>query len=121
MSLYTEIKNLQPDTTECFWAFSNQQYHEGVKNKNLQDKKLYSAGGSLYGTLESLNNMAKFYENIAERIKNECDPQMIYDHEFWNHECEYVGSDTEAIQIVIDLYGSEKAKTVNRKYALFKF
>lgn len=39
-----------------------------------EDKKLYGKG-SLFGTKEALDALNAYYEGIAVRIKNECDPQ----------------------------------------------
>ncbi len=53
---------------------------------------------------------------MDKQIVEECAPQEVYDDEFANHECGYVGNDEEAIEIVVGLFGAEKAKTVERKY-----
>jgi len=39
----------------------------------------------------------------------------IYDYEFGNYECDYIGDDTEAIKLVVSYFGEERAKTVKRK------
>ena len=57
---------------------------------------------------------------LHKRISKECIPQEVYNYEFDNHECSYVGDDEEAIKIVIDYFGAEKAKDVNRKCAYFQ-
>jgi hypothetical protein len=43
----------------------------------------------------------------------------VYNYEYWNHECDYVGDDEEAVKIVISIYGNEIARTIKRKYAYY--
>ena len=52
-------------------------------------------------------------------MSEECDPQEVYDYEYSNHECSYVGDDTEAIEIVIAYFGKERAKEVERKHSFY--
>ena len=115
--MYTEIKDKQPELKKCFFAFSNEQFDEGKKEAGIKDEKIFDGGYGLYGTKEGLNKVKEFYSNQSKEIKEKCDPQKVYDYEFSNHECGYVGDDEEAINIVIDYFGKEKANEVNRKYA----
>lgn len=117
---YSEIKNRQPVLVECFFAFSNSQFEEGVKKAGIEGKKIYRAEGGLFGTQEGIKQLYDYYENLDKEIAKKCDPQEVYDYEFTNHECSYVGSDTEAIRIVAATFGDEKASTVNRRFAHVK-
>lgn len=74
------------------------RYHE-LYNKairDLNDKKDYHA-----------------FDKMKETVAKECDPQEVYFYEFNNYECMY-SDDDEAIQIIIDIYGVDIAKTVKR-------
>jgi len=80
----------------------------------------YPYGSINYGILpHSIDELDVILENIerSKRIAEECNPQDVYDYEFANYECELIYDDEEAIQIVIDLFGEEQAKTVERRYA----
>jgi hypothetical protein len=117
MGTYQELKDKQPELVECFFAFDKKQYNEGVAKHNLFDKKLYSTGMGLVGTYEGIKAFEKFYDDQSAQIAAECDPQEVYDHEFNNHECGYLGDDKEAIDIVVEYFGIEKATTVKRRCA----
>jgi len=118
MATYSELKELHPEMVNCFFAFSNSQFAEGMAKHNLEGQKIYSGGAGLYGTDEGIKNFLSFYGKLADRIKEECKPQEVYDYEFGNHECEYVGDDREAYEMVVDYFGAERvAKEVQRRYA----
>lgn len=117
---YSELKNKQPELHECFFAFSNQQFEEGVKKAGIEGKKIFRADGGLYGTQDGIQQLYDFYDNNSKEISEKCDPQEVYDYEFGNHECDYVGSDTEAIRIVASYFDDEKARTVKRRFARVK-
>lgn len=117
MANYKEIKDLQPTLTECFFAFSNEQFNEGIKKAGIEGQKIYSGHGGLFGTNDGIQSLYSFYENTAKRIGNECDPQEVYDYEFVNHECGYVGDDEEAIKIVASHFTDEQTKAVKRRFA----
>ena len=119
MKPYQELSDKHPEMIECFFAFSKEQIEKGIKEKGLEGKKLcrYSDINGLFGTREGITQFLKFYDDRHNEIAAECDPQEVYDHEYWNHECGYVCDDSEAINIVIGYFGKEKAKTVNRKHA----
>ena len=120
MSNYQKLKDLQPTLVDCFFAFSKSQYEEGVIEHNLQDKKILRADGGLYGTQEGIQNLYDDYEAISAKITQTCEAQEVYDDEFINHECSYVGDDEEAIKLVVSYFGDERAKEVKRRYAVTK-
>ena len=118
MAKYTELKEMHPPTVNCFFAFSNQQFAEGMKEHKLEGQKIFHGGAGLYGTKEGIDEFMKFYDKLHDRIKEECAPQEVYDYEFGNHECEYVGDDREAYEIVVGYFGAERVATdVKRKHA----
>ena len=108
MSRYIELKNQHPTLEECFFAFSDKQFNEAVEKGNFKDKKILRAGSGLFGTKEGLDKMNIFYDNVKATIKNECSPQMVYDYEYNNHECDYTGTDKEALDIVLFYFGDIK-------------
>ena len=116
---YQEIKNQQAPTIDCFFAFSNKQFDEGVKEKNLEGQKILSAGNGLYGTREGIINFLGFYDNLNKRIGENCDPQEIYDYEFANHECGYVGDDLEAVKLLLNYFKPDQLVNVQRIYAVY--
>jgi len=119
MATYQEIKNEQPVLFECFFAFSNQQYAEGIAKHNLQGKKLFSGFGGLIGTQEGIAKLYADYDAMSKRVTDECDPQEVYDYEFGNHECGYTCNDSEAMKIVISHFPVEKYDLVKRKYKYY--
>jgi hypothetical protein len=120
MSNYQKLKDKHPTLVDCFFAFSKSQYEEAIIKHNLQDKKILRADGGLYGTQEGISKLYEDYENISKEITETCEPQEVYDYEFFNHECSYVGSDEEAIKLVVSYFGDEKAKDVKRKCVIIK-
>jgi len=118
---YSELIHEQPKLQDCFFAFSNKQFEEGLDKVNLRGKKIYDGGLRLYGTKEGIQKYIDFNRNITKRIKEYCTPQEVYDYEFTNHECDYVGNDEEAIKLVITYFGEEKAKGVKRKWGYYEF
>lgn len=113
---YQEIKNQQPVLENCFFAFSNEQFAEGLNKFNLDKKDILSGGAGLYGTKDGIKNLFSFYDSLNVRIGQECDPQAVYDYEFSNHECGYIGDDTEAMKIVVGYFTEAQCLNVKRKY-----
>lgn len=116
MKTYREIKDQHPVMEECFFAFSNIQFEEGKKKAGIEDKKIYNGGMGLYGTKEGIKKFLDFYDNNTKEIAEKCDPQVVYDYEYDNHECSYTNDDTEVIKIVVCTFGEEKAKLVKRRH-----
>lgn len=117
---YYEIKNRQPVLFECFFAFSNDQFKEGIAANNLDGKKILRAAGGLFGTQEGIQKLYDDYDAIHSEISQKCDPQEVYDYEFDNHECSYTNDDTEAIKIAASYFTDEQAKTIKRRHAYVK-
>lgn len=115
IKLYHHLKyEAQPPAGDYFWAFSVEQLKRSIKDKHLEDKKLYGKD-SLFGTKEALDALNAYYEDIAERIKNECNPQEVYLYECNNHEYMYnYDGDEEAILLVVKYWGEDVARTIRR-------
>ena len=116
MKSYSQLKDQHPVMEECFFAFSNSQFHEGVKRMGLENKKILDGGMGLFGTKEGIKKFMDFYDNNTKEIAENCDPQVMYDYEYFNHECGYTNDDTEAIKMVVCIFGEEKAKLVKRMH-----
>jgi len=115
---YSEITQQHAPCENCFFAFSNEQFKEGLAKAGLSENdKIYSAGHGLYGTRDGIQKFFSFYDEQDKRIAAECDPQSVYDYEFVNHECSYTNDDREAFAIVVRIFGEETAGSVKRRYA----
>ena len=112
---YQEIKNEQPILKDCFFAFGENQFNEGIAKHNLQGKKIYRGGSGLYGTKEGINELFAFYERLNNRIAKECTAQEVYDYEFDNHECSITCDDYEPMNIVLNIFTEEQCRAVKRK------
>jgi len=113
---YIEIKDIQPEMHECFFAFNLEQFAQGRKAAGIpDDKKIFHASMGLYGTDDGLRRYFADVDAIIARIPRECDPQDVYNYEFDNHECAHQHDDTEAIRLVVAYFGEDRAKTVKRR------
>ena len=121
---YHELKyNTEPnlDRYGVFFAFSDEQFEKGYKHlielgliKDGDKVKRYdSVSGMFCANLDLLKEFFRFYKDKNGVIREECDPQEVYFYEFNNFECMY-GDDDEAIQIIIDIFGVEVAKSIKR-------
>lgn len=116
LKLYHKLKyEDQPVLHEVFWAFSPQQFAEGIKKHNLKDKKIYHFGGGGYGTMEGIDEMNAWYEKQVELIRSQCDPQEVYCYEYNNHECciSWDG-DKDAFELIQTIWGDEVAGGIKR-------
>jgi hypothetical protein len=112
---YIEIKDTQPPMKRCFFAFNNKQFEEAKARVGISpDEQVYHAGLGLYGTKDGIDAYLKAVDGNSARIPKECDPQDVYEYEFDNHECRFVGDDMEAIKLVVSYFGEDAAKTVKR-------
>ena len=104
---YEEAKQFNPSMKECFFAFSNQQFEEGKAKSIPEGAKVFSANHGLYGTDEGIKGFMQELSDLNQRIIDNCDPQDVYNYEFGNHECAYVGDDAEALEIVRNFFGDD--------------
>lgn len=110
---YAELKWQDAPEGDYFFAFSNADFDK--KAKKLEGKgKIYDAGMGMYGTKEGISKFFEFYADLKQK-KQQCDPQEVYDYEYRNNECEYVGYDGDAMEVVMDLFTEEQVKTIKRK------
>ena len=117
---YKGIYDTDPDADAfgIFFAFNEKQLLEGLEKFGYKRSDIVHVnvpGLGLYGPREKCKAFLGEYENRAERVAKECNPQDVYDYEFANYECDYTGTDKEAIGIVVSTFGKEKAKIVSRK------
>jgi hypothetical protein len=115
---YQEIKNQQPILRNCFFAFSDKQFNEGIEKHNLQGQKIYKADGGLFGTHEGITELMNFYGKVNEQIAEHCNPQEVYDYEYDNHECGYIGDDTEAMKLMCGYFTLQQCLEIKRKSKL---
>lgn len=123
MTRYQQLKqtiaNHSPDNV--FFAFSEQQYKEGIQKKGIPPtSKIVSGPMNIFGTQDGIESFFKFIDDVSEQISKECLAQDVYDYEYQNHECDLVYDDEEAIEIVVNYFGIHSAKQVKRKNAIFQ-
>lgn len=102
---------------DCFFAFSNQQFEEGLKKiRPLKEgEKLVSVGAGMYGTRDGVDKFFAFYNEIDKRIKLDCDPQEVYFYEYNNHESMISwDGDKEPYKIVSKIWGKDVANNLVR-------
>lgn len=117
-ALYHQLKyEQQPPAGDYFYAFSQEQFDRAVKDKHLEDAVIVHPSGcpGLYGTSKAIADLEAYYVSVAERIKNECNPQEVYLYECNNHEYMYNwDGDEEALLVIIRYWGEDVARTVHR-------
>lgn len=115
--LQQEKLNIDCYRYDCFFAFSNQQFDDGLKKiRPLNEgEKLVSMGGGMYGTRDGVDKFFAAYDVIYEKIKQECNPQEVYFYEYNNHECQTSwDGDVEPFRIVERIWGAETAAKIVR-------
>ena len=117
VDLYHKLKyEFQAEMHECFFAFNSEQFAKGVKENNLEGKKLYRTGAGMFGTKEGIEDFFNQYKEPDRRIKEECIPQEVYFFEYNNHECMINwDGDLEPIKLIISIWGEDVAKTIVRR------
>ena len=107
---------------DCFFAFSDRQFAEGMKTiRPLREgEKLVSIGAGGYGTKDGVKRLYEFYDSIDDKIRSECNPQEVYVYEYNNHECciDWDG-DLNAIRIIASVWGDDVARTIHRKNGFY--
>jgi hypothetical protein len=107
---------------DCFFAFSNEQFAQGLKSiRPLREgEKLVSIGAGGYGTRDGAERLFKFYDAMNAQIKAECNPQEVYVYEYNNHECciDWDG-DLNAIRLIASIWGEDVARNIVRKSAFY--
>lgn len=115
----------EPAMHECFFAFSKQQFLDGIRNHKLQEAheggRIKSAGGGLYGTKEGLEQLHRDYGRmeVEQRIALTAagvTPQDVYLAEYDNYECMYGwDGDLQALRRVAYWFGVDAVRRVRRK------
>ena len=122
---YAEYKKqkIPMDDLKIFFAFGDEQIKKGLKklNKkhgtNLHEKDLCCSFGQMIGTAEDIGEYVKRFNEKYDKVPEMFTPQQVYNTEFFYHKCGCKANDEEAIEIVIELFGREKASEVKRKYS----
>jgi len=102
---------------DCFFAFSDRQFAEGLQKIRplKQGEKLVSVGAGMYGTRDGVERYFAACDEIANRIKEACDPQEVYFYEYNNHESMLSwDGDIEPYRIIERIWGEEAAKGIVR-------
>lgn len=110
------MQNIDLHELHLFAAFDQKQFDEGKKAANIgEDEKVYRLCAGVFGTKEGILSYSKLCTEKENKVKTECDPQEVYVYEYNNHECMFgYDGDEPAIKIVIDIWGAEVAKTIER-------
>lgn len=119
--LQNEKFNLDCYKFDCFFAFSDIQFTEGLKNiRPLKEgEKLVSVGAGMYGTRDGVDRFFAYCDEIDERIKQECDPQEVYFYEYNNHESMISwDGDAEPFKIITRIWGDNVASSIFRLHYL---
>jgi hypothetical protein len=117
---YNGLHDTDPDCDahRVFFSFDGNQLIKCMAECGYKEKsEIRHAGLGLYGSPEALRSFLGEYEHRTDRVAAECDPQKVYDYEYDNYECGYVGSDTEAIELVVDIFGKDRARLIERRNA----
>lgn len=123
VSHYKELRDSQskmlPSEEEgIFFAFDEYGFKEGLKriNKHKQEGDvLRRSFGGMFGFERCFRAWNERIHKIDAQIAEECDPQEVYCYEWNNHECMYDWEgDTNAFNIIRDIFGEEIAGTIKR-------
>ena len=98
-----------PPMRNCFYAFGEWQFHEGLKKFGLEE-----------GTKEGLD---EYFQALRERtaadraqIREKCTPQDVYEVEYNNYECMYDwDGDLRALDRVVFWFGKDAIYKVRRR------
>ncbi|MBQ0034909.1 MAG: hypothetical protein KBS77_06415 [Bacteroidales bacterium] len=120
---YKELRDSQYKMTPAeqegiFFAFDEDGFKEGTNriNKHKQEGDvLVRCRYGMFGFKRCIEAHHERIANIEKQIAEECDPQEVYCYEYNNHECMYDwDGDTNAYEIVEQLFGKEVAGTIRR-------
>jgi hypothetical protein len=74
-----------------------------LKRHNLTEEQakatLVGDGYGGIGTREAFKARHDYFETIEKEISEQCNPDEIFEYEYWNHECGYTGDWSEALNI----------------------
>ena len=124
---YGEIKKQRDDDTNklftdlgVFWAFSNEQFKEGLAKCNLQEgEKLVDIGSGGYMPKSNFDKliagMKAIKETFAQATKDAKIRTAHILYELNNHECFYTGSIESAMEVLGEDYTREEVTEVYKK------
>jgi len=133
MKKYQEIKQARQDATnklftdcQVFWAFSNEQFQEGLAKTKLQpNEKLVSIGAGGYipkGNLDALlAGMKTIKDNFRQATKDAKTRQEHILYELNNHEAFYTNSIEDTLDALGEDYTTEEVTTVYKEYKKAKY
>lgn len=120
--LNEERRTVDLSKFDMFCAFSDEQFERNRKSiRPLSEGENYkSFGAGVFGTADGIARYLKYSEEINRLITEHCDPQEIYCYEFNNYEsCIAYDGDANAIRLIIELFGIERAATIKRFCAFY--
>ena len=108
-----QYEHVHPET--C-WEFSDiKKVFAKLKPLMKEGEKIIQFANGGFATPKGWEMMKAFWKSIDERIRTECDPQEVYYYEYNNHESAInFEGDTDAIQIIIDIWGADIARKIKR-------
>lgn len=130
---YQEIKTKRQDDTNnlftdlgVFWAFSNEQFKEGLAKAKLEEgEKLVDIGAGGFipkHNIDALTQGMKDIENTFKaQIKETKAREQHILYELNNHEAFYTGDTESTIDALGDDYTDKEVKEVYKKYKTKKF
>ena len=102
---YTELKDeyskYHNDGIE--YVFGQDQWRDYLKRHNLTEEQakatLIGDGFGGIGTKEAFKARDEYFDSVTKKISEQCNPDEIFEYEYWNHECGYTGDWSEALKI----------------------
>lgn len=119
--LRNEIYTINLRDYDMFMAFDADGFRcvkESIRPLK-EGEKLLNIGQGIFGTKDGYERYQKTYHNIYMKIAKECNPQEVYYYEYNNFECFYRNSDTQAMRIIIYIFGYDVANTIERLNGLY--
>ena len=105
MSKYTELKDKMSKyhSDDIEYVFGQDQWRDYLKRHNLTEEEakatLVGDGYGGVGTKEAFAKRDKYFDDVQKEISEQSNPEEIFEHEWWNHECGYSGDYSEALMI----------------------
>ena len=117
LELREQWSNVSTLKFDCFYAFSDSQFHKGLSRiRPLKEgEQLCRGGGGLYGTKDGMQRYFQAMRECADKIKDECDPQEVYCYEYNNHEAQISWEhDNQIMEMVTSIFGKDAASKIIR-------
>lgn len=117
--LRDEAYHIDTKQFDMFFAFSNEQFAEGLKSiRPLKEgERLVRLAGGGFCTKDGLERYLDWQEKHYKKIADECDPYEVYVYENNNHEsCIAMDGDIEAIRIVASIWDEATARQISPRF-----